>query len=168
MEVAVSSRSVINMFDAQGQAMPGFPYTWRDELRSLAAGDIDGDGALELVAVTSSPLDANGQRDIVIAVEANGQAVTGFPPNTTGVAGCDNACYVTGGYDQNIALGDVDGDHIADLFITQDNAYMSAHKGTGVAFDAAPIFRNRTKFLGIRWMVDYALAQQGYANNEAV
>jgi len=38
-----------------------------DELRSLAAGDIDGDGALELVAVTTSPIEGGGQRDIVLA-----------------------------------------------------------------------------------------------------
>ena len=168
LEVAVASRGEIAAFDARGTPLPGFPVTWRDELRSLAAGDIDGDGALELVAVTSTPLSANNQRDIVIAVEANGSLVPGFPPNTTGTAGCDDACYVTGGYDQNIALGDVDGDEVADLFISQDNAYMSLHAGTGRAFDAATIFNDRTKFSGIRWMVDYSLAQQGYANDESV
>ena len=168
LEVAVASRGVIAVYDAHGTVVPGFPFTWRDELRSLAAGDIDGDGALELVAVTSSPLAGGGQRDIVIAIEASGTVVPGFPPNTTGSAGCDGACYVTGGYDQNVALGDVDGDHVADIFATQDNAYMSLHAGTGRAFDAAPIFSGRTKFSGIRWMVDYALAQQGYADDEAV
>src|SRR5690606_22350651 len=122
LEVAVASRDQIAAFDAAGQALPGFPFSWRDEMRSLAAGDIDGDGELELVAVTSSPLAANSQRDIVIAVEMTGAAVAGFPPNTTGTAGCDDACYVTGGYDQNIALGDVDGDRVADLFVSQDNA----------------------------------------------
>jgi hypothetical protein len=168
LEVAVASRDQIAAFDAQGQLLPGFPVTWRDEMRSLAAGDIDGDGQLELVAVTSTPLEGNNQRDIVIAVEMTGAMVAGFPPNTTGSAGCDDACYVTGGYDQNIALGDVDGDEIADLFVSQDNAYMSLHAGTGRAFDAATIFANRTKFSGIRWMVDYALAQQGYANDESI
>lgn len=168
LEVAIASRGEIAAFDAQGVPLQGFPFTWRDELRSLAAGDIDGDSSLELVAVTSSPLAGNNQRDIVIAIEANGSIVPGFPPNTTGTAGCDDACYVTGGYDQNIALGDVDGDHAADLFVTQDNAYMSLHDGTGRAFDAAPIFNDRTKFSGIRWMVDYALAQQGYADDESV
>jgi hypothetical protein len=141
---------------------------WQDELRSLAAGDLDGDGSLELVAVTTTPLDASSQRDIVIAVHGDGSFVPGFPPNTSGAAGCDDACFVTGGYDQNLALGDVDGDQRADIFATQDNAYLSLHDGTGRAFDAAPIFDGRTKFSGIRWMVDYRLAQQGYADDEAV
>lgn len=168
LEVAVASRDQIAAFDAHGQPLPGFPVTWRDELRTLAAGDVDGDGALELVAVTTSPLAAAGQRDIVIAVEMTGELAAGFPPNTSGVAGCDSACYVTGGYDQNIALGDVDGDQRADLFVSQDNAYLSLHDGTGRAFDAAAIFSGRTKFSGIRWMVDYTLAQQGYADDESV
>ncbi len=168
LEVAVASRDQIVAFDAAGTPLPGFPVTWRNELRTLAAGDIDGDGQLELVAVTTTPLESNNQRDIVIAVEMTGAIVDGFPPNTSGAAGCDSACYVTGGYDQNLALGDVDGDGVADLFVTQDNAYMSLHAGSGRAFDAASIFTDRSKFSGIRWMVDYALAQQGFANNEAV
>jgi len=168
LEVAVASRDQIAAYDATGKLLPGFPFTWRDELRSLAAGDVDGDGALDLVAVTSTPLDANNQRDIVIAIHGDGTPLAGFPPNTSGAAGCDDACYVTGGYDQNLALGDVDGDRRADIFATQDNAYLSLHDGTGRAFDAAPIFDNRTKFSGIRWMVDYRLAQQGYADDETV
>ena len=166
LEVAVAARGQIAAYDAAGTALPGFPFSWRDELRSIAAGDIDGNGDLELVAVTSSPLSSGGKRDVVIAIHHNGAVVDGFPPNTSGASGCDAACYVTGGYDENLALGDVDGDSRADVFITQDNAYMSLHDGRGRAFDAAPIFEDRTKFSGVRWMVDYAEAQQGYADNE--
>ena len=168
LEVAVASRDQVLAFDATGAALPGFPVSWQDELRSLAAGDVDGDGALELVTVTSTPLDAGGQRDIVTVIEASGAIAAGFPPSTTGASGCDDACYVTGGYDQNVTLGDVDGDGVVDILATQDNAYLSLHDGTGRAFDAAPIFDGRTKFQGIRMMVDYALAQQGYADDEAV
>jgi hypothetical protein len=167
LEVAATSRGSIYAWSAQGELLPGFPYEWRDELRSLAAGDIDGDGDLELVAVTTSPLSAQGQRDIIIAVHADGSPVAGFPPNTTGSAGCDDACYVTGGYDQNVALGDVDGDGKMDILAPHDNAYMSLHRGTGEAFDAAPIFEDRTKFSGIRFLHDYAQAQQGWAEDEA-
>jgi hypothetical protein len=168
LEVAIAARDQIIVYSATGEVLPGFPFTWRDELRSLAAGDVDGDGVLDLVAVTTTPLDANGQRDIVIAIHTDGKVIAGFPPNTTGSSQCDDDCFVTGGYDQNIALGDVDGDRVSDLFIAQDNAYMSLHAGTGLAFDAAAIFHGRKKFPGIRWMVDYDLAQQGFADDEAI
>lgn len=166
LEVAVAARGTLHVFDAEGTEQPGFPFTWQDELRSLAADDLDGDGRLELAAVTTSPLDGT-TRDIVIAVHADGTMVSGFPPNTTNSSGCDDACYVTGGYDQNLALGDVTGDGRPELFVTQDNAYLSLHEATGRALDAASIFDGRTKFLGVRFLLDYALAQQGYANDEA-
>jgi hypothetical protein len=168
LEVAIASRGQLFAFDAAGAPLPGFPVSWRDELRTLGAGDIDGDGALELVVVTNDPLEGGGRRDIVLAYEASGSVVSGFPPNTGGAAGCDDACYVTGGYDQNLALCDVDGDDVVDIFAPHDNAYASLHAGTGRAFDAAAIFEDRTKFSGIRMMVDYDLAQQGYADDESV
>ncbi|MCC6872945.1 MAG: VCBS repeat-containing protein [Sandaracinaceae bacterium] len=167
LEVAFAARERIYMVGASGEALPGFPYTGRDELRSIAAGDIDGDDRYELVSVCTTRLEAGGQRDILIAVNEDGTAASGFPPNTTGASGCDDACYVTGGYDQNIALGDLDGDGDDEVFAGQDNAYLSLHEGNGRAFDCAPIFRGRTKFLGVRFLHDYAEAQQGYADDEA-
>jgi hypothetical protein len=167
LEVAVAARDAILVYDAAGDAVPGFPYTFQDELRTLGAADIDGDGRLELVAVSTGRLEAGGQRDILIAVNDDGSTVSGFPPNTTGASGCDDACYVTGGFDQNLALGDVDEDGVADIFATQDNAYLSLHDGSGRAFDAADIFEGRTKFLGVRFLHDYELAQQGWADDEA-
>ncbi len=125
LEVAVAARGRIYAWDAGGTALPGFPFAWRDEMRPLAAADIDGDGSLELSAVTTSDLEADGQTDILIAIHSDGTVVDGFPPNTTGAAGCDDACYVHAGYDQNLALGDLDDDGVADLLAPQDNAYVS-------------------------------------------
>src|SRR5690606_31589955 len=107
LEVVVASRDSILAWDAEGNSLPGFPVSWRDELRALAAQDIDADGRFELVAVTTSDLDANGQTDILIAFNHDGSVVDGFPPNTSGAAGCDDACYVHAGYDQTLALGDL-------------------------------------------------------------
>ncbi|MCA9667475.1 MAG: VCBS repeat-containing protein [Myxococcales bacterium] len=165
LELAVASRDKIYVWDASGAAISGFPVTARDELRSLAAGDIDGDGALELVAVTTSPLSAGGQKDIIYAFKMSGQRVAGFPPNTNGTSGCGSQCYVTGGYDQNLALGDVNGDGKADILAPQDNAYVSFHHGDGRAVDAASIF-SAPKWPGIRFLHDYSEAQQGWAPNE--
>lgn len=166
LEYAVASRGEIHAFSAGGELLPGFPFSWRDELRALAAGDIDGDGDLELVTVTTSDLDANEQTDILIAIHADGSVVSGFPPNTTGAAGCTDACYVHAGFDQTLALGDVDGDDVADILAPQDNAYVSLHDGTGRAFDAASRFEDRDKYSGIRFMLDYALSQQGWGEDQ--
>jgi hypothetical protein len=166
LEIAQASADKIYAWQADGTPLPGFPYVFQGELRSLASGDIDGDGQLELVSVTTQNLEMNGQRDIIIAVNGDGSTVTGFPPNTSGASGCDDACYVYNGYDQNVAIGDVNGDGVSDIFATQDNAYNSLHQGTGLAFDCAPGFSGRTKFNGVRGLHDFAEAQQGYADDE--
>ena len=167
LEVVVASRDKIYMFDAAGAAVSPFPVSWRDEVRGLAAGDVDGDGKLEIVAVTTTPLLANSQKDIIQIFRADGSKQTGWPPNTTGVAGCDSNCDVTGGYDQNVAVGPIDADDKMDVFVGQDDAYMSWHHGSGVAYLASPIFKMTKTVLGVRFLHDYAEAQQGYANNEA-
>jgi hypothetical protein len=165
LEVVVASRGRLYMFDARGQAAPGFPVTWRDEMRAVAAGDVDGDGRLEIVVVTTGDLDAGGRTDIVNVFRADGSQQQGFPPNTTGTSGCDDACYVHAGFDQTLAVGPIDEDATWDLLVPQDNAYMSWHRGSGVMFEAASIFRGRTKVAGIRGMLDYALARQGYGDD---
>src|SRR5690606_23583976 len=77
LEVAAAARGRVYLWDAQGRLQPGFPVEWRDELRSLAAADLDKDGALELVAVTTNKLRANDQADIIIALELDGSVVAG-------------------------------------------------------------------------------------------
>lgn len=166
VEIAFAERGNIHVLGSDFTELPGWPFAWNDELRSLAAGDLDGDGRLELVAVTTNPQEGGGQRDILIAVRGNGTVVAGFPPNTTGASGCDDACYQTGGYDQNVALGDLTGDARAEIFATQDNAYLSLHDGTGRAFDCAPVFTGRTKFNGVRFLHDFEEAKMGWAPNE--
>lgn len=166
LEIAVAARGAVHAWDATGEELDGFPVEWRDELRSLAAGDIDGDGAFELIAATTNRLESGGQRDVIIAINGDGSFVDGFPPNTTGASGCDDFCYPTGSFDQNIAVGDLDGNGVPDIFVPHDNAYVSVHDGTGRAFDAADMFEDRTKIQGVRFMLDYAEAQQGFAEDE--
>lgn len=162
LEIAFAARDKVFVLDKAGQVLPGFPVTWQNEMRALAAGDVDGDGKLDLVASVGHPAPIT---DVVNAWHTDGTSVPGFPPNARGVSGCDAHCYLAGGYDQNVALGDFDGDGKADVIVPQDNAYVSIHKDTGEAFNANSMFKPQ-KVIGVRFMHDLALAIQGYANNE--
>ncbi len=167
LEVAAASRGALHVWSAAGNPIAPFPVLWRDELRSLAAGEIDGDAALELVVATTSRLEANGQRDLLMAYEMNGAVATGFPPNTTGASGCVTDCNITGGFDQNLALGDLDGDGVDDVVAPHDNAYLSIHDQDGAMYDAAANFPD-DKVAGIRFLHDLALAEQGFPSTPAV
>lgn len=161
LEVAFAARGRVFLLDADGQLLSGFPIEAEDELRAIAAGDIDADGQLELVASTTQ----GGPGDVLNAWNADGSEVDGFPPLAEGTSGCDDRCFIAGAFDQNVALGDLDGDGLADIVVPHDNAFASFHKGTGEAFDANPIFPAR-KTPGVRYLHDLALAQQGFANDE--
>lgn len=163
LEVAFASRDQVFMLDASGQLMPGFPVTWEDEMRSLAAADVDGDGQLDLVAAPAH----GSPSDVMIAWHANGDVVDGFPPNQAGVSGCDldGKCYLAGCYDQNVAVGDLDGDGKADVVVGHDDAYASFHKSTGEAYDANSMFPAK-KTPGVRYLFDLAEAKQGWSDTE--
>lgn len=163
LEVAVAARDRIFLLDAAGQVLPGFPVVWQNELRALAAGDVDGDGKPDLVVTVGR----SGPTDVVYAVNASGALLPGFPPNASGTSGCaaDGRCYLAGCYDQNLAVGDLDGDRKLDLVAPHDNAYASIHKGSGAAFDANAIFPSK-KSPGVRYLHALAEARQGYAGSE--
>jgi hypothetical protein len=67
LEVAVAARGEVYVWDSEANLIPGFPTEWQDELRTIAAGDIDADGEWELVAATTNKLSGNDRLDILIA-----------------------------------------------------------------------------------------------------
>jgi hypothetical protein len=105
-----------------------------------------------------------------MAYNLNGTTVNGYPPNTPAVppSGCLVDCNVTGGYDQNLALGDLDGDGADDVVAPHDNAYLSIHDQGGFMYDAAPLeYPVDDKVAGVRFLHDPALAALGFPTNPA-
>ncbi len=167
LEVVAAGGDRIAMYTAAGAMAPGFPVRFMGEVRALAGGDLDGDGRPEIVAASTETSGGGAREDVMTAYRGNGSVLRGFPPNGTGASRCDDACDVAGAFDQNIAVGPLDGDAQWDVVVPTDNAYVSWHHGSGEAFTVSSIFMGVTRSPGVRFFTDLANARQGYAMNEA-
>lgn len=119
--IAPAMDQYLYVFRDDGSMQPGFPVLLRDMsqiepvaeriISSPAVGDIDGDGAPEIVVGTSEVYSSYGR---VYAVKPDGSFLSGWPIEVLGLM-ADILPYVGRGVPTNPALADVDGDGILDV-----------------------------------------------------
>jgi hypothetical protein len=124
------------------------------EGRGMAAGDLDGDGKIEVVVTTTNTSDTGAQ---VFVFSPDGKlfqpAGTSFPAwpryNTRSGVGGDTDTNGEGQtgygcYGLNVGIGNIDDDAKQEVIVTYDNHHINAFKPDGTSVLASPYFTNRS------------------------
>jgi hypothetical protein len=99
------------------------------ELRGLSAYDLDGDGTLEIVVTA-----AVGSRTNTWVYEHDGTLRAGWPQLS------NDSGYAYGVFNDNAALGDVDGDGTGEIVVPSDVHYICAYEPNGVQLPAHSMY----------------------------
>jgi|GEM_PF-607388 len=168
LEIAVGSDadgggSNVAVYDHLGELLPGWPVTFGDsEVRSITAGDLDGDGSYDIVVnkTNSGPATA--------VYELDGSMRAGWPQ--VDHATCDppepaEPCWDFGGYNQNIGLADFDGDGYLDVVSSYDAIGFGIFHRDGSPFPAHEDFSDAV-VTAVEAYHDIELAKQGWGSGD--
>ena len=131
--VTAHGSGYVSVYTSEGYFEPGWPQRPADnELRSLAVADLDRDGTMEIV-VGQARLD----RENVWVFEHTGTLRSGWPQlsNDEGSA--------AGLYNDNIGLGDLDGDGELEVLVPSDTITVCAYDANGIHLTTHEMYHNQ-------------------------
>jgi len=131
--VTAHSGGYVSVYDHEGYFEPGWPQQPTEaELRGLSVSDLDDDGGLEVVVTA-----AVGSKTNTWVYEPDGSLRPGWP-QLVGDGG-----YAWGIYNDNAAIGDLDGDGSAELVVPSDVHYICAYEADGSQIPAHAMYEDR-------------------------
>jgi hypothetical protein len=154
-EIAVCFDNKVAVYDHGGGLLPGWPVSFPNstsEIRSIAAGDLDGDGSCEILAVKTS----NGP--VTAVWDLSGAMVSGWPQVTS------DSLNDYGGYNQNIGVADLDQNGVPDIVCTYDICHIGIMKKSGEPWKADAMFSGNYA-CNVPMFHDLALAIQGWGGD---
>ncbi len=141
------------VYDHQGYFQTGWPKRpLSSELRGLSVYDLDNDGDLEIIATA-----AVGSKTNTWVYEHNGVLRGGWPQLN------NDSGYAWGVYNDNAAIGDIDGDGTAEIVVPSDVHYINAYENNGAQIPAHAMYGGKGwGLVGVH--VDHAVDLRGYAH----
>jgi hypothetical protein len=152
--VTAKSGGYVSVYDYAGNLKWSKQPTPGSELRSLAVSDLDGNGSLEvLVASTRSS-------NQWYVYNANG---TLYPAHWPQLAPSSPG-YAAGCYNENIGVGDLDGDGRGEIIGPNDTHYLDAFQDDGSQMPANIMYGANKFWSQVGVHVDQWVDLRGYAN----
>ncbi|HEX9187694.1 MAG TPA: Calx-beta domain-containing protein, partial [Vicinamibacteria bacterium] len=125
------------------------------EVRTLAVADLEADGALDVVVGRAS----GGQTKQLHVFGPTGAPRAGWPARRDGEAG-----YGWGMYNENVAVFDMNGDGLKEIFGPTDTHYITALDRSGSQLPASAVYGAGKVWSQVGVHVDHAVDLRGYAN----
>jgi alpha-tubulin suppressor-like RCC1 family protein len=159
LEVVVARWDDVTVYNRSGGVV------WRrtplgvGELRTLAVADLEGDGSLEIVVGAT-----DGDAFQVSVLGPGGAVRPGWPARHAGEPGNG-----WGAFNQNVAVADMNGDGLKEVFVTQGGHYVNAFDRNGNQLPTSALFDGIDPAGPKRWSevgvhVEQAVDLRGYAN----
>jgi hypothetical protein len=133
----------VHVWSADGVPRSGWPFrvSGDADVRSLAAADVDGDARDELVvfsSLTDSP--PGGPNVNMYLLDGDASILAGWPHYREGDPYTGHACNWCGGFNLNVAVGNIDGDALPEVVFTQDRYSISVFHADGTPVMASEAF----------------------------
>ncbi|MBD3243266.1 MAG: hypothetical protein GF331_21935 [Chitinivibrionales bacterium] len=152
-EIAIAYSYRAAVYEHDGMLKAGWPRPFpgaTDEIRSIAAADIDNDTRHEILVVKTS------HGPVTMVWDIDGSAVPGWPQADDAEGKND-----FGGYNQNIGAADLDRDGYPDIVSTYDICHIGVFRPDGSSWLADTMFAG-TYASSVPLFHDIELAKQGW------
>ena len=154
-EIAIAYSNQVAVYNYKGNLLPGWPRQYpgsSNEIRSIAASDVNSDGQCEILVVKTS----DGPVTSIFTLD--GGLLPGWP-QVANQTDKDKNDY--GGYNQNIGSADLDGDGKREIICTYDICHIGIFFGDGNSFPANKMFTGKYSS-SVPMFHDIAFAVQGW------
>ena len=139
--VTAHGHGYVSVYNHEGYFERGWPKRpEKREFRSLAVSDIDGDGDMEIAAGIAKSIRTN-----VWVFEHNGKIRSGWPRLSKDESSS------AGIYNDNIGIGDIDGDMLPEIIVPSDTITICAYEADGSRVGANEIYHGNQGHDMIYW-----------------